>query len=79
MNAFLERVREDDALREELRSCDAAGAAALAARTGFDVTVGDLVRYQARATSWQLSDAELEVVDEWQPKGRAHWWQCIWD
>ena len=79
MNAFLDRVREDDALREELRVSDAAGAAALAARAGFDVTVGDLVRHQARSTTWQLSDDELAVVAAWQPKHRAHWWQCIWD
>ncbi len=79
MNAFLERVRSDASLRQELRGSDAAGAAALAARAGFHVTVGDLVRHQSRATTWQLSDDELAVVAAWQPKHRVHWWQCVWD
>ena len=79
MNAFLAKVCSDESLRDELRGSDAEGAAALAARAGFDVTVGDLVRHQARSTTWQLSDDELAVVAAWQPKHRAHWWQCIWD
>jgi len=79
MNAFLAKARSDESLQDELRRSDAAGAAALAARAGFDVTVGDLVRHQSRATTWQLSDEELAVVASWQPKHRAHWWQCIWD
>jgi len=79
MNAFLAKACSDEDLRNELRESDAEGAAALAARAGFDVTVGDLVRHQSRATTWQLSDDELAVVASWQPKHRVHWWQCIWD
>ena len=48
------------------------------AGAGFDVTVADLTRYKARATTWQLSDRELAVVAGWQPKHQTYWWQCIW-
>ena len=77
-NAFLHRVCADTALRQELGSSDPVVAAGLARQLGFDVTVGDLVRYKARSTTWQLSDAELEVVVAWEPKGQPYWWQLTW-
>jgi len=78
MNAFLLEVRGDPALQERLRASDAAQASALAATLGFEVTVGDLTRYKARATTWQLTDAELEVVARWQPHNQPYWWQHVW-
>ena len=79
LNAFLRTAAADVSLQKQLRSSDAVAAAALAAQAGFDVTVGDLTRYKARATTWQLSDDELAVVAAWQPKHQAYWWQHIWD
>jgi predicted ribosomally synthesized peptide with nif11-like leader len=79
LNAFLRTVASDVSLQERLRRCDPAAAAALAAQAGFDVTVGDLTRSKARATRWQLTDAELAVVAEWQPQQQPYWWQFIWD
>lgn len=79
LNAFLALVRGDRELQLRLREADAAAAAALAGDAGFEVTVGDLTRYKARATTWQLSDDELAVVAEWQPRDQPYWWQHIWD
>jgi predicted ribosomally synthesized peptide with nif11-like leader len=79
LNAFLARAATDPVLRKSLRSSDAASAAALARSEGFEVTVGDLIRYKARATSWQLTDAELARVEEWQPRRQPYWWQFIPD
>ncbi|MEI6452881.1 MAG: Nif11-like leader peptide family RiPP precursor [Actinomycetes bacterium] len=79
LNAFLRTVAASVSLQEQLRSSDAIAAAAIAAQAGFDVTVGDLTRYKARATTWQLSDDELAVVAAWQPQRQTYWWQCIWD
>jgi predicted ribosomally synthesized peptide with nif11-like leader len=79
LNAFLRTAAADVLLQDQLRHSDAIGAAAIAAEAGFDVTVGDLTRYKARATTWQLSDDELAVVAAWQPDHQAYWWQCIWD
>lgn len=78
LNAFLRRVGELRSLRRQMSACDPFQAAALAHELGFEVTVGDLVRYKARATTWQLSDAELEVVVSWQPSHQRYWWQCVW-
>ncbi len=78
LNAFLRRVDGEPELQRKLRRCDAASAAALAEAAGYDVVVGDLTRYKARATSWQLSDQELEVVAAWQPMEQPYWWQHIW-
>ncbi len=79
LNVFLAQAVSDPVLRKGLSSSDAAAAARLAGRAGFDVTVGDLVRYKARATTWQLTDAELAVVEEWQPRRQPYWWQFILD
>jgi predicted ribosomally synthesized peptide with nif11-like leader len=79
LNAFLAAVASSAELQGRLKTSDAVGAAALAAQAGYEVTVGDLIRYKARSTSWQLSDAELAVVAAWQPRDQAYWWQCIWD
>ena len=78
MNAFLRHVASDTALQAQLRHCDANEAAELAAASGFEVTVGDLTRYKARATSWQLRDDELETVARWQAGDQPFWWQYIW-
>lgn len=78
LNAFLLRVASDPGLQRALRISDALEAAALAREYGFDVTVGDLTRYKARATTWSLSDEELEVVARWQPPDQPYWWQHIW-
>lgn len=77
-NDFLREVAADPRLQRQLRGCDPTGAAALAAELGFDVTVGDLTRYRTRATSWKLSDEELDVVARWQAPTHAYWWQYIW-
>lgn len=78
MNRFLRHVGGDPALQRQLRVSDAPAAAALAVAAGFEVTTGDLTRYKARATSWQLSDAELDVVAAWQAHDQPYWWQHIW-
>ncbi len=78
VNAFLRRVGPDAVLGQRLRSSDPVAAAELARGLGFDVTVGDLVRYKARSTTWQLSDSELEVVVAWEPNGQPYWWQFRW-
>lgn len=78
LNDFLRHVAGDLALQRRLRRSDAAAAAALAQAAGFAVTIGDLVRCKARATSWQLSDAELAVVAAWQAHDQPYWWQHIW-
>lgn len=79
MSAFLRKVATDASLQAQLRNSNAAAAAAMAVQAGFDVTVGDLIRYKARATTFQLSDDELAVVEAWQPAGQPYWWQWIWD
>ncbi len=78
LNAFLGAASSDPALQDRLRHADPPAAASLAAACGFDVTVGDLVRYKARATTWELSDEELAVVVEWQQADQPYWWQLIW-
>lgn len=78
LNAFLRQVAGSPPLQTRLSACDAAAAAELARDLGFDVTVGDLIRYKARATSWQLRDDELAVVAQWQPRDQPFWWQKIW-
>lgn len=78
MNAFLRHVGNDAQLQSELRGCDARAASNLAARLGYDVTVGDLIRYKSRSTTWELTDAELAVVAKWQPREQSFWWQYIW-
>lgn len=78
LNAFLALVKDDPRLQARLREADAREAAAVAVEAGFAVTVGDLTRYKARATTWQLSDDELAVVAEWQPKDQSYWWQHVW-
>ena len=78
LNAFLRLVSREPALQRKLTQCGAASAAALAKAAGYDVEVANLTRYKARATSWRLSDEELEVVAAWQPKEQPYWWQHIW-
>lgn len=78
LNDFLRRVAGDPAMQQRLRRCDARAAAQLAGSLGFEVTVGDLIRYKSRATTWQLTDAELAVVAEWQAADQPFWWQHIW-
>jgi predicted ribosomally synthesized peptide with nif11-like leader len=77
LNAFLTCAAGDTHIRDGLRHADAQEAARLAASAGFDVTVGDLTRYKARATTWELSDEELAVVAEWQARDQPYWWQHI--
>jgi len=77
LNAFLARAAGDERIRERLRHADAREAAVVAANAGFEVTVGDLTRYKARATTWELSDDELAVVTQWQPREQPYWWQHI--
>jgi predicted ribosomally synthesized peptide with nif11-like leader len=79
MNAFLKKVAGDASLQARLKGSDAKAAASMAVRAGFDVTVGDLIRHKARATTWQLSDDELAVVAAWQPARQPYWWQWIWE
>jgi predicted ribosomally synthesized peptide with nif11-like leader len=78
LNAFLALVSGDRGLQARLREADAREAAAVAVEAGFAVTVGDLTRYKARATSWRLGDEELAVVAEWQPGDQSYWWQHVW-
>lgn len=78
LNAFLRVVSHETGLQAKLHACDAPAAARLAQACGFQVTVGDLTRYKSRATTWQLSDAELEVVARWQPHDQPYWWQHMW-
>ena len=77
LNDFLRKAATDAHLRAQLHRCDARAAAALARSLEFEVTVGDLTRYKARATSWQLTDVELAVVADWQAGEQSYWWQYI--
>ena len=52
-------------------------AAALARSLGFEVSCGDLLRYESRAFAWQLSDREYELIARLQ-RPRRHWWQQCW-
>ncbi|TXH45278.1 MAG: Nif11-like leader peptide family natural product precursor [Actinobacteria bacterium] len=79
LNAFLQLAAADPQLRSALRACQPEEAAALAEARGFPVTVGDLVRYKSRATTWQLRDDELAEVVRWQSRDQAYWWQRIWE
>lgn len=78
LNAFLAHVANHPTLQGALRRSGPAAAANLANAEGFAVTIGDLVRYKSRATTWQLSDAELAVVAQWQHHEQPYWWQHIW-
>lgn len=78
LNDFLRCVAGDVGLQRRLRVSDARAAAGLALGAGFDVTVGDLIRYKARSTTWRLSDEELAVVAQWQPAEQPFWWQYVW-
>lgn len=78
LNAFLRMVTTEPDLQARLRTSDARSACDLATAAGFEVTVGDLIRYKARATSWSLRDDELEVVAQWQDPNQPFWWQHIW-
>jgi len=78
LNAFLRHTGTEPELQRKLRDSGASDAARLARQAGFEVTVGDLTRYKSRATSWQLSDEELDVVAQWQPSDQPFWWQHIW-
>lgn len=78
LNAFLRQVGGDVNLQATLRTSDAQSASDLAGRLGYDVTVGDLIRYKSRSTTWELTDAELAVVADWQPREQPFWWQHIW-
>lgn len=78
LNAFLLACQADPGLRGQLQRSDSATASALAREAGFTVTEGDLIRYKARSTTWQLSDAELAVVANWQSRDQPYWWQRIW-
>lgn len=79
LNAFLRRAGRDAELRAALRHSQPEEVAALAADLGFEVSVGDLVRYKSRATSWQLRDDELAEVVRWQSRDQQYWWQRIWE
>ena len=62
MFAFIAKVQSDAGLLEQMKAVtDADGAIAIAKRAGFEITVGDLIRQQAKITS-ELSDEELEKV-----------------
>ena len=62
MIAFIAKVQSDTGLLEQMKAVtDADGAIAIAKRAGFEITVGDLIRQQAKITS-ELSDEELEKV-----------------
>lgn len=78
LNSFLRIVGDDPSLQAELRGSDAIMATQLARGRGFDVCVADFTRYKARATSWRLTDAELEVVAAHQSSAQSYWWQHAW-
>ena len=79
LNRFLRWVRQEPSRQQVLRVEDPQAIAAMAQQAGFEVSVGDLIRHQGRATSWQLRDDELEEVARWQAKGQPYWWRLIWD
>ena len=74
---FLDRVSEEQHLQERLRQCSAQDAAEMAEKLGYQVRIGDLLRYESRAFAWQLTDAEYELVARL-VRPRRHWWQCCW-
>ena len=62
LSAFLEAVKADAGLQEQLKgAADLAAAAAVANEAGFDVSKADWLKYQAKQTL-KLSDVELERV-----------------
>ncbi|MFI0432688.1 MAG: Nif11-like leader peptide family RiPP precursor [Candidatus Nanopelagicales bacterium] len=79
LNSFLRHVSAQPDLQVVLRNEQPEAVAELAVSRGFDVTVGDLVRYKSRATTWQLRDDELAEVVRWQSRSQEYWWQRIWE
>ena len=62
LKAFMEAVKADAGLQEQLKAAgDTDAAVAMAKEAGFDVSKADWLRYQAKQTL-ELSDEELEGV-----------------
>ena len=63
INAFIERLKIDTKLQEELKQAtDAAATLAIVRSAGFDLTAADLMSLQAVGRNNELSDAELATV-----------------
>ncbi len=62
LNAFIAKVQSDSNLQEQLKNVsDANEAVAIAKKSGFEITAGDLIRGQARLAA-ELSDEQLEAA-----------------
>jgi predicted ribosomally synthesized peptide with nif11-like leader len=67
VHAFLARLDEDPALKDQLRAEEAAAkdffasAATFAARSGFEFTAGEFARVLG-STGWELREDDLEKV-----------------
>ena len=77
LGTFLAKVAQEPSLQLRLRRCSPVEAAALAQSLGHDVHCGDLLRYEARAFVWPLSDPEYALIARLQHP-RRHWWQMCW-
>ena len=59
---FIEKISNDNALQAEIESAPTVGAVVdIAKNLGFEITTGDILRFQAKATA-VLSDSELEII-----------------
>jgi predicted ribosomally synthesized peptide with nif11-like leader len=79
LNAFLEVAQADSVLQEQLQAAaDPDAVVAIAKEAGFNLTKGDLIRYQARQVL-ELTDEELEGAAggaRKQTEG-ANRWSCL--
>ena len=72
LKAFLNKVKEDNSLQEQLKSADDADAiAAIAKEAGFNISADDISKAQSEITDEELEGvAEGEASDLWLGVGR---------
>lgn len=78
MNRFLAHVADHPDLQLLLSNSDPQETITLAKQSGYDICLGDLIRYKSRSTPWALTNEELDIVYAWNPDHGSYWWQSIW-
>ena len=72
LKAFLEKVKTDASLQEQLKAAgDANAVAAIAKEAGFSISADDLNKAQS-----EISDEELEGMAAGRPMGITGWHTC---
>ena len=72
LKAFLEKVKTDASLQEQLKAAgDANAVAAIAKEAGFSISADDLNKAQS-----EISDEELEGMAAGGPMGTTGWHTC---